>query len=336
MEPEFDFTQTNAFISASELVTGMCLREGDMQKLNYPIYISILKEEYIRMNLSTIKQTKRILTKVNKMLNCINVPSDYLIFHSIGIVNEHGKFAPLVVNSQITTDIVDVHTSDSCGCNCGCHNAYCSNVKNYETIQSEVTMNLPDGTPKVFKSYIRKKLLKDGTLVTEISEPVKKYVNNVHTATVIEVSEEFAAQLEIKECGCIADTDANMHKINSTCDATDFAYESGCCRHIGHEDFNFYKIGDIGNRIHFPPHFPHDTVLLRYFADTKTKDLKIPILVARLMRAAVKLEQTKWAKGDTAKWKLEVYDARIELAGNLAKLKLIDFYTHVLGRFDVL
>lgn len=336
---ETDFTQSNAFISASELVDGICMREGDMQKVKKPLYLSIFKEEYIRMNLSSIKQTKRILTKVNTTLNCINAPSDYLIFHSIGGINEHGKFKPLVVNANIKTDnFIDIHATSVCGCDCGCDNAYCSNVKNYELIESEVPKAMPDGSIKIFKSYIRKKLLKDGALVTEISEPVKKYVNNIHVDTILEVSEEFACRLDLKPCGCIKDTHANHTAIDATCDAVDFGYESGCCNRLRVEENANYKINDVGNRIHFPPNFPYKTVLLRYFADTKTKDIRIPILSARVMRVSIKLEHVKWSKDDNeiAKWTQELKEAVREMNMNLAKLKLVDFYTHVLGVFDVL
>jgi hypothetical protein len=336
--PEQDYLQSNAFISADELVSGICLREGDMQKINYPLYLSILKEEYIRMNLSTIKETKRLLIRLNPDLKCINVPSDYIIFHSIGIINGHGKFEPLILNDQIRTDdFIDIHGSSVCGCTCGCDNPDCSNVKNYELIESQVVAEMPDGSLKTFNSYIRKKLLTDGSLVTEIGEPARVYVNNVWVDTKIAISQELACKLELKTCGCIKPTSANSEQISATCDAVDFAYEAGNCNHLHPIDHRFYKVNAIGNRIHFPPHFPYDKVLLRYFADTKTKDLRIPILCARLMRSALKLEYSKYTEKKMVDfWKQELREANMEFAGNIARLKLDDFYAHVLGKFNVL
>lgn len=335
-----DFFESNAFETANDLVDGLCMRENDLAKKNKPLYLLLVKEVFDELNLRVIRQTERVLLKVNKQLSCIQAPDGYKDFSSVSAPNKYGKFQPLIINPGIDTDIVDINASKKCGCEvCECDCAYCSNVRNYELISSIVSAKMPDESYQDFTKTYRKKILKDGSYVTEITEPVENVVNNVHISTTLQTRTEYLCKLEIKECGCIKPTEQNEKLIFTHCDAVSISHDCGAPVRQLEPDTKFYKLSSKGNRIHFPPHFPYDTVLLRYYADRKTKDLRIPYLAKKCVRLGIKAEQTTFqAPGSKENLTfIRLYDVEKEnLAKEIGKLKLSDFYAHVLGEFNVL
>lgn len=339
MNEETDFFDSNAYLSAGDLVNGLMIREGDTDKRNRAVYLYLVKEVFQHLNLSVIRQTERVLLKVNKQLKCITAPDGYMTFSSISVPNEHGKFEPLIINENIDTDIVDLGASKKCGCECGCSSSYCSNIRNYELITSIVPAKMPDGSFQDFTSTTRKKVLQDGRYVREFTRPVEVYESNIHTSTELQTNTDTLCNLELEECGCIKDTKENEQLIFACCDSVSIAHDCGAPVRQLRPDAKFYKISDKGNRIHFPANFPYDTVLLRFYSDRKTKDLRIPYLAAKTVRFGIKAEYTTFnspGSKENLTW-LRLYGlAQIELAEELNKLKLKDFLAHILGTFNVL
>lgn len=335
-----DFKDSTAYETAFELVDFMLIMERDLLKVNRPIYLAALKYVFDDLNYSVIRQTDRFVLKVERSpVPHIKVPDGYKMFSSIGVRNHYGKFEPLIVNKDIPADFVDVGASKECGCECGCSNSFCSNIRNYELINTPVSLDLPDGTIGSFTATYRKKIMKDGSLVTETRQPQKIYVNNVHTSTELVTATETLCKLEIEECGCIKKNAKNDHLIHEHSDAITVSYECGCPTVEFHEnDANFYKISDDHSRIVFPAHFPYDDVLLRCYVNVKTKDLRIPTQARRAVMAGIKKTDALWngSPGEQAKWNREFNAARTELLERVARLKLKDFYELVLGKFDVL
>lgn len=338
MKETTDFLDSNAYVTANDLVDGMLLREDDLDQKNKGIYLSLLKEVYQGLNLSVIRNTERVLLKVNKNLRCINMPDGFLELSSISAPDHHGKFEPLIVNANIDTDIIDLGASKKCGCDeCECDCDYCSNIRNYETISTPVTAIMPDNSVQNFTSTIRKKILKDGTYVRETRTPTQIFTNNVHTDTVLQTITETLCKLEIKDCGCVKKTDQNERLIYQFCDSCSIEHDCGAPVRIIREEMNYYKKNDTGNRIHIPAHFRHDTVLVRYYADRKTKELRIPYMAQKAMRLGIKAEYAVWhGQKDTQGWELRFNKAKMDLADNLANLKLTNFYKIVVPQIRVL
>ncbi len=332
-----DFLKSNAYVSANELVDGMLIREGDTDQKNKGIYLFLLKEVYQDLNLSVIRNTERYLLKVNKQMQCVNVPDGFLELSSISVPNRHGKFEPLIVNENIDTDIVDIGASSICGCDeCQCDCAYCSSIRNYELISSIVPAFMPDGSTQNFTSTIRKKILKDGTYVRETTVPTQIFVDNVHTDTILQTTTETLCNLEIKECGCVVNTPKNEQLIYEFCDCNSIEQDCGAPVRMRTPDLKYYKMNDRGDRIHFPGDFPYDTVLVRFYADRKTKDLRIPYMAQNAMRMGIKKEYSLFNGGkEYQTFELLYNKAKMDLADNLTRLKLSDFYKHVLGTFNV-
>ena len=338
MEESADILGSEAFTSARDLVDSICLREGDLDRVNRPLYMSVFKEVYQDLNLSVIRQTKRFLIEVRNNPKRIDVPEGYLEFSSIAAPNHRGLFEPMVVNSNIPDTYVDLGNSKDCGCECGCTSEYCSSVKNYETIVSQVVVSLPDGTPTTFNASVRKKLLKNGNLVKEVIMPQKNFVNNVHVSTTLQKTDEFLCTLEINpDCGCIKETRENEELLIEFSDAEDIRFDCGCPVRILDTKTHYYKISDNKTTILLEPNFPHDKVLLRCFVMQSTKNIKIPYIANKAMRYGIKLE---WAIFNAPKevdyWSILYTGAKIKLFDGLSKLKITDYYVHLLGTFDVL
>lgn len=336
---ESDFLESNAYVSANDLVDGLCIREDDFDKKKKPKFLFLLKEVFQELNLNVIRQTDRMILPVNKKLKYIDVPDGYLDFSSISAPDHRGQFRPMVINKNIPVDFVDIGASPTCGCDCGCDCQYCSNITNYEVISSIVMAPVPGGAIQAFTATQRKKMYKDGRYVRETTTPVQRFVNNTLQATELETTTEFLCNLEVKECGCLADTPQNTELIFKFCDSCDVAFDCGCPVVVELPNQNYYNINQIGNRIQLPPNFTHDHVLLRYYADRKTRDLRIPYMAQKPIRFGIKAEETTFtAPGSKENLTfIRLFgEAREELADNLSKIKLSDFYSLVLGQFKVL
>lgn len=335
-----DFMDSNAYVTANDLVDGLCVRIDDTDRKYKPKFLFYLKEIFQHLNLNIIRQTERVLLKVNPALKCIDVPDGYLGFSSISAPNRHGKFEPLIINPDIPTDdVVDIGASKKCGCECGCACDYCSSVRNYELISSQVAAIMPGGGMQEFTGTIRKKILKDGSYVREVTMPTQIFNNNVHTDTILQTTTEHLCHLDVKECGCIKESPANERLLFECCDANTIYFDCGGPIRQLPPDSKFYKINQKGNRIHFPASFPYETVLLRFFGDTKTRQLRIPYLAQKVVRFGIMAEHTTFTSPGSREnltWIRLYAKAQEDLAVDLTQLKSSDFYKHVLGTFRVL
>lgn len=337
---ELDFKDTNAYVTANDLVEGLCLREGDNDLKKKPLYLFLFKEVYQDLNMAVIRQTERVLLRVDQATKRIYAPDGYLYFSSISAPNKHGKFEPLIVNSSLDTDIIDIGASKKCGCSeCACDNEYCSSVRNYELISSIVTAKLPNGTPKNFTATERKKILRDGTYVREVTTPVQIFENDIHTETILQTTTEILCHLEIEECGCLKKTPKNERLLLSCSDSVTVAYDCGCPIRELRPDAHYYKISDKGNTIQLPFDFPYETVLLRFYADVKTREIRVPFLAQKAMRFGIKAEETTYSEPGTKQNQLwiRLYGLeKVDLGEKISKLKLKDFLKYVVGTFNVL
>lgn len=335
-----DYLKSDAYLSANDLVDSLILREGgDTSKK--PLYTVLLKEVYTDLNLSVIRQTERAIYPVGTGLKEVILPDHTMQVSSVAVKDRHtGKYIPCYVNTQLAGDIADLGASKKCGCeDCDCDCANCSNVRNYETISSQSSEQMPDGSTKVFTATFRKKLLLDGSLVMETRTLVRQFENNVHVRTELVSKTETICKLDIKACGCIKDTERNKQLLNDTSDAYTVEFDCGCpVFRIRQEELNTYKVSDSGNRLVFPPHFPYDHVLVRTYVMQKTKEIRIPFLAAKPVRLGIKLEEAIFnsSEREIAKWQRLYNMAKSDLMRNINKIKLKEVLNVVLAKFDVL
>lgn len=347
------------FIWGKDLVRDLCIREEDYVQSKRMLYISVLRDAFIKLNLKTEMFTTRVALPVNHDLNYILTPKNYLELSSISAPNHDGKWQPMIISTKVDIDVADLSLAKRCGCSCGCAQSQCTAVRNFETIYGTMAMKMPDNTTQTFTTTYRKIILEDGSFVEETTVPTQTFINNVHTATGLKKQTKLLCNLDLEECGCIKDTVQNRQNIESACTAIDVPTECGCAAQPegctvysrdglwGHSitaDADImkprdlqYNIDEEGDRIYLPTNFNHDYVVLRYWANTKTKDIRIPFLAKEAMISGIKVITTTFSKkekGQAEFWKQEYKSNTDILMENLADIKLESFYESTLGRFD--
>jgi hypothetical protein len=323
------------FITSKQLVRDLCIREEDYVQSKRLRYMSFVKDAFIKLDLKTVMQTKRVALPVSKDLNYIPTPADYLELESIAAPDHNGKLKTMVVNTKVQVDVADLTLAKRCGCDCGCEHDYCSMVRNYEGIAGTLAMELPDGTLKTFNTFFRKIVMKNGDLVEEKTIPVKNYQNNIHISTTLQTVVEVLCRLEIKECGCVKHNDHNRSSIEKWCHAVDVKTECGCGHREVPEGNLECNIEEDGSRIYLPSDFRPDFIVLRYFANSKTKNILIPYLAKEPMMAAIKVIDTTFGKKEKAQsgfWKNELKQSTDTFMENLYPIKLTALYQATLGR----
>jgi hypothetical protein len=328
---------TGRFSKVADAVKSIMSREGDFSATKRLQYFEVAKEVYESLNLAVIKDTKRVVIKLNPHLPVLPLPDDFFDFATLDYVDRDGSFKPLVFNDKLKDDVVDVSLDHDCGCECGCKYSLCSAIKDYETITEQVTMDLPNNTPKTFTKYTRKYVNPDGSFFQEIGEPVRVYDNGTWTDTRMEVTQSFICKLEVKECGCLVECEHNRTQLEANCCGISFTHECGCSHpEYYKERKTTYNISQDGNRLILPEKFLWDKIVLRYYATIKTKDILIPRLGLKAFMTGLKKELVLWDKKasdrEVAKWENEHSRAVVVFRRNINRMTLKDFYEYYYGR----
>jgi hypothetical protein len=297
------------FIKIEDIVKGILRRQKDLAGVDKLLLKDVAKDVYKELNLGAIKIPIRVILNVDKRTNSIYLPENYMTFSSISAQDECGIWVPMVINTNLTSDIIDISGVPDCGCECGCTSELCSSIKNYELIQEDVSVVMPDTTTQVFTATLRKKIDNNGNYVAEKIWPTQKFDNGTYVAVVMETTDEFICKVDTLPCGCIAPTITNDEIVTCNTAAISFGVDCGCHINPGdlmahhHRDCNTYNFSQEGDRITFDDKFHHDQVLLRYYADNKTKDILVPIIARRAMVAGIKADMADYEK-QMPNWKI--------------------------------
>lgn len=281
-------------VPLGEVVDSLVFKQKDLQATMKASYLSEAKLLWKLMNLRTIKDSKRVIIDVDKGINSIKLPDDCYQFSSI-YVYSNGRFVPLLINSNLSEDLVDLSEKKSCSCGCG--SDLCANVRNYELIQSNESVGMPDGSQQVFVKTSRKSVAKDGSYFYEITEPIQIFDSaGVHIATELKTRVEEICKLDVDENGCVKDCEENKKKIYGVCGFNTIGDDCGkpvlwsdcICPDLT------YNVSDDGDRIILPSNLAYDKVVVRYFFDSKTSDIMIPIVAVQLFQMLLYAEFIKF------------------------------------------
>lgn len=326
------------FITGKQLVKELCLREEDYVLAKRMKYMLVLRDAFNMLNIKTNLFTKRVALPVDRKLNHVLTPADYLELSSIAAPDHHGKLQPMIVNSSVSADVADLSMAKRCGCGCGCTNAHCVAIRNFEAIYGKMDAKLPDGSTKSFDTIYQKIVLKDGSFVEQKTVPVTNYDNNVHVSTTLKMESTLICNLELEpKCGCIKDTEHNRHWIESSCHAASVSFECGCSvRHLPAKAKKF-NMDEEGDRIYLPTDFNQDYIVMRYWANSKTKDIRIPYLAKEPMMSAIKVITTTFSKREKNEvdfWKRDLKQKTDQMIEDITPLKFTALYEAVLGIND--
>lgn len=296
------------FEHIDSIVDSLCLRSSDILRRNKGLYLDCANDVFLDLNLTTLKNTKRELFDINRRTNSIDLPSSNIGVFSVSVMDHRGVIWPMFLNDSLHKDISDVSAAKNCACENKCGYSLCNLIKGYEAIVSTKSDILPDGTPISFTCIDRKAVDKSGFLYTESQFPERVYTDGVWTNTILQTESKKLCKVEVDDKGCICDTHDNENKIFDACGIKDDGVPFGgnansfhgdqkvdtwryfassqlqwfgvqCGAFHKHDCFkNIYNIEEGQKKLIFPPHFPFDKVLVRWYYDVELSDMQIPIL----------------------------------------------------------
>lgn len=319
-----------------EVIKGILGREGDTLGTNYLKYLTAANDVYIDLNLHAMRMTKREWLHVDNRTKSIKKPDGCLLACSISVIDHCGNLVPLIVNTNLKSDIVDISQDKDCHCECGCSSELCGNIKNYELMTEVISAKKPDGTTYPFVATTRKKINRDGSLVIERVFPQAKYVNGVWTETSLVTDEEFLCKLEMEECGCVKQTPQNIEAVHACCGER-FYDECGRTFHHCCETHDpTFNVSEGGDRIIFPSGFMYEKVLFRFFYDAPTPKLLVPVVARRAIMYGIKEDlevfdrKPSMQKANMFSSKYTIEKTRMQKLFTRYSLK--EFYDKVVGR----
>jgi hypothetical protein len=321
------------FIWGKKLVRDLLIREKDFIGSNRMLYLSVLKDAFVKLNIKTVLYTKRVALPVSPGIPYVITPDDYLEYSSLAAPNHHNKLVPMIINTNVKVDVGDLTLAKRCGCDCGCKHDYCSSVRNFEVITGTMMAKMPDGSMRSFNTSYRKIVLKDGSYVEERNVPVEVIQNNVHTDTRLEMQSALLCNLELEECGCVKHNEHNRAMIDRHCQADRVDFECGCAVRDprGHKEFN---LEEEGNKIFLPSDFRQPYVVLRYYANSKTKDLMVPYIAKEAVMSGIKHITSKFdkdaPKAEKEYWERQLSRDTYQMTEDMVEVKLSSFYHAVL------
>lgn len=328
------------FITVDEAINSLLSRERDIAGVNKLHYKELAKDVFNQMNLSAIKQTKRFLYTIDPRTHRINLPEETFAFSTISVITHHGKIEPLVFNTDITDDLVELGLDKNCESECGCTDVICNYTKHYETISEEVDALMPDDTTKTFTKTIRKFINKDGSTYMEVTGPVAQYADGTHTATILQTDKTFLCKLQTKKCGCVIDNEFNRDvwaKNGSSLAIRgndDIMTEWGCPSGYFPKSTTYNIVND-GKQIKFPSNFPYKKVLVRVYVTSQTKNLLIPYLAKESFLSGIKKISVEYnpkeSQFNKAFWKNKWNADMTLLRLVLNRLMLNEYYDYWFG-----
>lgn len=283
--------------SLTDMVKSLLIREGDTLGVRFRQYYEIAKDVYRDLNLYAIRYSKRFLIEVDKKTNSIRLPSDLLLLSSVSVIDECGQLIPLILNKNLTGEIIDINLNKDCDCQCNCKDELCGQLKNYEVVYTTISAPQPNGTMLSYNCYSRKTIYPNGDYYREWNEPVVRFEGDVHVATVLEEKTEFICKLDVKECGCVRDIPANREMLNQCCGGQYLVTECGCKGCAPDFPNQTYGYEQLGDTIYFNSHFCSTHVLIRYFPGGDKGEIMVPIVAKTAILRGIKFEILPYEKG---------------------------------------
>lgn len=225
---------------------------GKVQQLHFHWASRGLK----KLQRESLKRGKNSVTlAVSPNTHTATLPCDFEGEIFVGIINSKNEKESLIYDTAITNTrfIEDIPCEDKCP-RCNQDTAICDDIK----VTTETEIITINGT--AYTKTMVKKLHENGDYYLETTTPVL----NIATNTVeYPVKKEFIANLSLKECGCLEDTDANLAVLQECCSDVYCRYYATSCPCT--YQWGRFKIFEENGLIQFDSNFPYDKIYLEYY-----------------------------------------------------------------------
>jgi hypothetical protein len=276
-------------IPASKVIEQRCLRDEDLSMSKAPILLSYLPTVYNDLRFDGTKITVFRKYYINKENNTLPIPNDCLLLIAVGYEDACGSIKGMWYNDALPKEIL-FENRQNCDCDtCGEEGHYCSNVKEFDNVETVVTI-LGQEYTNTTKTYT----LQDGRVIrTTITATLTDTGEGSGDESVIMVEKtEQICKLDLLGCGCIAKTESNNEKIktiNKTCcslSTNDGTFKTDCCFN---KDADSFTLDIQGKLIVLSPNYARDYIILKYYSAVNSAgDYQIPSIALECVLAGLK------------------------------------------------
>lgn len=199
---------------------------------------------------------RKVTLTVNQNTRSATLPPDFDYEEGVYIIDERGFKVALKLNNKIVDhkNIEDVEPPELCP-KCYQDTQICQDL----TVTEETTLVLVNGITA--QQTVIKKLQADGSYYLETRIPVW----DIESAGIIyTTTKEFITVLDLKDCGCLVESEANIEKIRCLCPDVWCNYFAPCDNHCT-TDYGGYRIFEETGLIYFDKPHGFEKVYLEYW-----------------------------------------------------------------------
>ena len=239
---------------------------------------------------------KKVTIKVNQSTKSATLPPDFSEAHFVGVIDNNGRKVPFRINNKIpdVNNIDDIACEDKCE-KCNQDKAICDEL----TVTESTTLVVVGDSMQ--EQTVIKKLYPDGSYFLETRIPVWDVPSQ---SVVFTTQKEFITQLDLKECGCIDESEENIEKLKCVCPEIYDCYFSQCCS--CDDDLGGYKIYEETGLIYLDKAHLVNKIYLEYwgFLAKKNGQYQVPEVAFEALVEWVKYKKIA-DKSNVPQWRID-------------------------------
>lgn len=246
---------------------------------------------------------RKVTLTVNQNTKTATLPPDFDTEEGVYIINKKGYKVPLNLNNKIVDykNIEDIEQPELCP-KCNQNKQICQDL----TVTEETTLVLVNGITA--QQTVVKKLYPDGSFFLETTIPVW----DIDSAGIIyTTTKEFVTALDLKDCGCIVESQENIEKIRCMCPDTWCTFFAECDNNCT-VDYGGYRIFEDTGLIYFDKPSGFEKVYMEYwgFMVKKNGQYQVPEVAFETLVNFIKFKWVENKKNIPAwerQWTFEQY-----------------------------
>jgi hypothetical protein len=199
---------------------------------------------------------RKVTLLVNQNTWSATLPPDFDSEEGVYIIDRRGFKVPLKSNNKIVDykNIEDLEPPELCP-KCNQNTQICQDL----TVTEETTLVVVNGITA--QQTVIKKLYPDGSYYLETITPVW----DIDSAGIIyTTAKEFITKLDLKDCGCLVETPANLEQVRCLCPDVWCTYYTPCDNNCI-VDYGGYRIFEETGLIYFDKPHSFEKVYLEYW-----------------------------------------------------------------------
>jgi hypothetical protein len=202
----------------SHEVSRYCLRADNEGERSYARMSVIAEDVYRKIVRERMRVYKQKVVLLDGATSTFHYPSDCLRIVRVDWLDADNRRHYMEHDASINTKKLEVSPTAKCKCQkCNCTVDFCSSFSSNTLTEEDVTIN-----GQVYKKVTKQRICPNGDIMQEITEPYGADAGQIgDEASVMGIQyrtrEVLIEKLEMKDCGCIADTPENLRKCAQYC-----------------------------------------------------------------------------------------------------------------------